>query len=94
MDGRAVGSGALLVQLTIPRPGVPSDRAGRVQSVYIEPAARLRGIARAVMDRIIAYAKDAQLVSLSLHPSDDARPLYAALGFEAADEMTLRLTDL
>ncbi len=90
-DGRAVASGAVLLYLSIPRPGLVSDRSGRVQSVYVEPAARRAGIARAIMDEIIAYARAAPLIALTLHPSDEARGLYAALGFEQADEMTLRL---
>ncbi len=85
-----VGSGGLLVHLTIPRPNLASDRAGRVQSLYIIPSARRRGIARAIMERILAHARASQLVSLSLHPSDEARPLYAALGFQTGNEMLLR----
>ncbi len=89
---RIIGSGALLVHLTIPRPGDASDRAGRVQSVYVEPQVRRQGVARALMDAILTHARDSALVAVTLHPSDDARPLYAALGFEAADEMVLRRT--
>jgi GNAT superfamily N-acetyltransferase len=92
-DDRVIGSGAVLVHLSIPRPGSPSDKAGRVQSVYVEPGARHNGVARAIMDRILAFAKEAKLISLSLHPSEPARRLYLALGFEVADEMTLRLVD-
>jgi GNAT superfamily N-acetyltransferase len=90
---RVAGSGAVLVQLSIPRPGLFSDRAGRVQSVYVEPAERHSGVARAIMERILAFARESSLISLSLHPSDPGRRLYAALGFEAADEMTLKLAD-
>jgi len=72
-------------------PRFASDRAGRVQSVYVDPNARHQGVARAIMQYILDFARSAQLISLSLHPSDPARSLYAALGFEAADEMTLRL---
>jgi GNAT superfamily N-acetyltransferase len=85
-----VGSGAVLVHLAIPRPGSPSDRAGRVQSVYVVPGARRSGIARALMNEAIAFAREAKLISLVLHPSDEARPLYAAMGFTEADEMLLR----
>jgi GNAT superfamily N-acetyltransferase len=56
------------------------------------PVARRRGVARALMDALIAYAREAQLIFLALHPSDDARPLYEAMGFGAADELTLRLS--
>ena len=90
-DGAVLGSGAILVHAVLPRPKSASARTGRVQSVYVVPAARRRGIARAIMDGLLAYARERGLISLSLHPSDDARGLYASLGFEAANEMRLSL---
>ncbi|HYZ15443.1 MAG TPA: GNAT family N-acetyltransferase [Candidatus Acidoferrum sp.] len=89
--GHPVGSGALLVHLAIPRPRIVSDREGRVQSVYVEPQARRRGIARAIMAEITAYARSVPLIRLTLHPSEDGRPLYASLGFVPLDEMGMRL---
>src|SRR6202011_1410480 len=91
-DGEPIGSASLLVHVAIPRPGFPSDREGRVQSVYIVPAARRRGLARTLMDAVMEYARTAMLIRLTLHPSDDARPLYISLGFSELDEMGLRLT--
>jgi GNAT superfamily N-acetyltransferase len=91
-NGEPIASGSLLVHAAIPRPGWPSDREGRVQSVYVAPHARRRGIARALMAELSGYARAAMLIRLVLHPSDDARPLYASLGFEQLDEMGLRLT--
>jgi ribosomal protein S18 acetylase RimI-like enzyme len=88
-----VASGGILIHLTIPRPGSSSERAGRVQSVYVIPDSRRNGIARAVMERILSYAREATLVSLSLHPSNEARKLYGGLGFVAADEMLIRFSD-
>lgn len=87
-----VGSGAVLVHVAIPRPSSPSDRAGRVQSVYVVPPARRTGVARALMNEAIAFARATNLVFLALHPSDDARPLYASMGFVDADEMLMRFT--
>jgi ribosomal protein S18 acetylase RimI-like enzyme len=89
----ALASGAVLVHVAIPRPGFPSDREGRVQSVYVMPDARRRGIARAIMAEIMEYAREAMLIRLSLHPSDEARALYLALGFRKLDELGLRLTN-
>ena len=91
-NGAAIASGALLLHVAIPRPRASSDREGRVQSVYVVPDARRRGIARALMERIMEYARAAALIRLTLHPSDEARPLYAALGFSALDEMGLRIS--
>jgi GNAT superfamily N-acetyltransferase len=92
-NGEPVASGALLVQLAIPRPGFASERCGRVQSVYVVPHARMRGIARALMDVLLGWAREHALIFLTLHPSDEARPLYESLGFTPADEMALRLSD-
>jgi GNAT superfamily N-acetyltransferase len=91
-NGDAIASGAVLIQVAIPRPRAQSDREGRVQSVYVTRDARRRGIARALMDRVIAYARASALIRLTLHPSDEARPLYAALGFSPLDEMGLRIS--
>jgi GNAT superfamily N-acetyltransferase len=89
--GHPVGSGALLVHAAVPRPFVDSEREGRVQSVFVEPEARRRGIARALMAEITAYARALPLIRLTLHPSEDGRALYASLGFVPLDEMGLRL---
>jgi GNAT superfamily N-acetyltransferase len=89
-DGNVIGSGALLIYLTIPRPGFASDRAGRVQSVYVAPHARRRGVARAIVQHIVDLARHKKLTSLVLHPTDAARALYAEFGFKPADEMMLR----
>jgi ribosomal protein S18 acetylase RimI-like enzyme len=90
--GTALASGSLLIYTAIPRPGSASDREGRVQSVYVAPDARRRGIARALMAAILDHARSESLIRLVLHPSDEARPLYASLGFAPLDEMGLRLT--
>lgn len=92
-DGAAIASGSLLVYAAIPRPGAASDQEGRVQSVYVVPGARRRGIARALLDAIIAEARAAPLIRLVLHPSDEARSFYAGLGFVELDEMGLRFGD-
>ncbi|HEY4438813.1 MAG TPA: GNAT family N-acetyltransferase [Candidatus Elarobacter sp.] len=90
-DGAVVASGAILVQIAIPRPGWDSEECGRVQSVYVVPGARKRGIARALMRELLDFARKRELIYLTLHPSDEARALYASLGFRPADEMGMRL---
>ena len=91
-SGEAVASGAVLVHVAIPRPGFPSDREGRVQSVYVVPGERRRGIAHAIMAEIMDFARASMLIRLTLHPSDEARELYTSLGFTELDELGLRLT--
>lgn len=90
--GETVASGALLLQLAIPRPGSASRCEGRVHSVYVVPSARRCGVARAIMEELLRFAREAQVIRLKLHPSEVARPLYRALGFIDLDEMGLQLT--
>ena len=90
-DERVIASAGVLIHVAIPRPGSRSASAGRVQSLYVVPEARRRGIARSLMDHIVRYARATALISLSLRPSDEARPLYAGFGFVEADEMLLPL---
>ncbi|BDE07248.1 hypothetical protein WPS_25240 [Vulcanimicrobium alpinum] len=90
-DGAPVASAGVLILPTMPRPELDSAESARVQSVFVAPHARRRALARTLMDRLVAYARERGLISLTLHPSDEARPLYTSMGFTAADEMQLRL---
>ena len=55
-----------------------------------QPEFRNRGIARQIMLTILAWVKERGLRSVNLHASDEGRPLYERLGFEATNEMRLR----
>lgn len=70
-DGRAVATG--------PTP--------LVVNVYTDPAWRRRGIARTLMNIIRRWAEARRFDRVSLHASDDGRPLYESLGFEPTNEM-------
>jgi ribosomal protein S18 acetylase RimI-like enzyme len=91
--GEPLASGSLLIQRSTPRPGSASDRDGRVQGVYVLQAARRRGIARALMAQIMAFARAEALIRLTLHPTDEARGLYESLGFTVLDELGLQLVE-
>jgi len=59
-----------------------------VQNVYTEPAWRKRGVARALMLKLMQWADEHSLDRLVLHASEEGRPLYASLGFSATREMS------
>ena len=92
-DRVVAGAGVQLRQvLPFPRSdsGAASVAKGRqaiVLNVYTEPAWRRRGLARALMERVIEWARLEELDSLVLHASDDGRRLYQELGFVATNEM-------
>jgi GNAT superfamily N-acetyltransferase len=63
-----------------------------ILNMYVEREHRRRGIARALMEKMIAWCRENGFVSVGLHASDEGRPLYEQLGFEATNEMRLKLT--
>lgn len=88
-EGRPAGSGLLWFQPGHPRPMVPRGTIPYLLSVFVEPAARRAGVARAITEAAIAAARDAGHPRLVLHASDAGRPLYAKLGFTTTNEMRL-----
>jgi GNAT superfamily N-acetyltransferase len=85
-DNGVVGGAGVLI---LPWPGYQSRRAW-IQNVYVLPAFRRRGIAREMMQRLLAWCRAEGLDSVSLHASDEGYPLYVELGFVPTNEMWLK----
>lgn len=75
-------------------PRISHDRSFVVQApvplvvnVYTEPPWRGKGIARALMQELMAWATDKGADRVLLHASDAGRPLYRSLGFVGTNEM-------
>ena len=75
-------------------PGTASERETLpyVFNVFCEPGHRRRGLARMLMAEIVAWAKAEGQEIMDLHASDEGRPLYTSMGFEATREMRLDLS--
>jgi len=58
--------------------------------VYTDPAWRRRGVARAVMEAILAWCRRRRFTRIRLHASDLGRPLYESLGFAPTRELGWR----
>ncbi|MDQ2766849.1 MAG: GNAT family N-acetyltransferase [Gemmatimonadota bacterium] len=87
-----VAGAGLIVRAMIPRPGptgMIEEREAQVVNVYTEIAWRRRGIAALVMRQLLDYTRANHLNRVSLHASEDGRPLYEALGFAPTNEMRL-----
>ena len=80
-DGKSAGCVALTVQV--------AERAGVVKKMYVVPAYRKRGIARALLGALIAYARERGLDRLVLDTARErmqaAYALYLALGFRECE---------
>ena len=66
-------------------------RRATILNVYTDPDYRRRGIARQLMQTMIAWCKQEGFARVTLHASDDGRHLYQSLGFEPSNEMRLNL---
>jgi GNAT superfamily N-acetyltransferase len=62
-----------------------------IVNVYVEPAWRRRGAARALMVAILDALGARGISRVLLHASEEGRSLYESLGFTATNEMRLRL---
>jgi GNAT superfamily N-acetyltransferase len=88
---RVVAGGAVIIS---PWPAHPYDlecRRATILNVYTDPECRRRGIARQLMQTIIAWCQREGFARVTLHASDEGRHLYESLGFEPSNEMRLNL---
>lgn len=87
-SGVVAGGGVAIVPYQ-PTPLDPVARRAYVLNMYTEPEYRRHGLARQVLEVIIAWCREQGMKAVVLHASDAARPLYEALGFEPTNEMRL-----
>jgi GNAT superfamily N-acetyltransferase len=89
--GRIIGgAGAVLLDWG-PTRGEPAGTRARIVNVFTDERWRRRGIARALVDRVMAACSDLDIRVYSLAASAEGDPLYRSLGFVPYEnEMILR----
>ena len=94
VGGEPAGIGAVSIYEVPPAPAVSGTEA-YISSMYTEPRFRGLGVARAILDELVAFAHTAGVRGrVWLRATDAGRPLYASAGFLPRDYfMQLRLTD-
>ena len=90
-SGRVVAGGGIIIFEYHSSPSDPNPKRPLVVNMYTEPDYRRRGLARRLMEIMIAWCKQEGFGSVLLHASDEGRPLYEALGFVPTNEMRLKL---
>jgi GNAT superfamily N-acetyltransferase len=94
IDGQPVGSGGITIYDVPPGPGGPHTLEAYVMSMYTLPTHRGRGVAGAVLDEMIDFARAAGAGLVWLRASAMGRPVYVRAGFEPRDSyLALRLRD-
>jgi GNAT superfamily N-acetyltransferase len=91
MEGQVIAGGGVLLVPFQPSPSQSRPMRPFIVNVYTEPSYRRRGMARRVVEEIVAWCRAQGYAAVSLHATDDARPLYESLGFLPTNEMRLEL---
>jgi GNAT superfamily N-acetyltransferase len=91
VDGRVVAGGGVAIVGFQPTPFDPSPHRAWVLNMYTEPAFRRRGLAKQLLETILAWCREQGLKSVFLHASGAGRPLYELLGFRPTNEMRVIL---
>jgi len=68
-----------------------STRRGNILNVYTEPEYRRRGLARSLMEAALDWCRSNAIDLVVLHASPEGRGLYESLGFQASNEMRIKL---
>ena len=91
LNGEIVGGGGIVVAAW---PGYPAENHAKrawILNMYTEPGARRRGVAKRLLEAMIAWCRSEGFSAVSLHASAAGRPVYEAAGFRPTNEMTLKL---
>jgi GNAT superfamily N-acetyltransferase len=91
-DGKIVGGAGIVVSAWPGNVGSTLASRAMILNMFVEPHYRRRGIARSLMEVMIAWCKSAGYSYVGLHASDEGRPLYESLGFQPTNEMRLNFT--
>ena len=90
--GRIVAGGGALLRRLLPRPGhVHGSEEAYLLNVYTDPQHRRRGLARQLMQLILAWCDTRGITRITLHASNAGRLVYQGLGFVDTNEMRLVL---
>ncbi len=88
-EGEVVACAILIWWTMLPSLTELHRRRAYVSSVYCDPAWRRRGIARHLMEQLLAHAQEMGVQRLILWASDMGRPLYLDQGFEPSRALEL-----
>jgi GNAT superfamily N-acetyltransferase len=89
LDGRAVGSAAVMWFPHPPSPINPIGLEAYVLNVFTDARWRRRGVARALMERIVEEARARGVKRIWLRASEDGRPLYVDMGCRESNYLQL-----
>lgn len=87
--GKVVASGWVFLYEVHPRPDRPGPYEPYILSMFTEPAHRGRGIAQAIVNLLLEWARKHGYRNAFLHASDMGRRIYESVRFRQTAEMRL-----
>lgn len=87
VDGEDAGCGAICLSDELPSPDNPSGRCAYLMNIYVRESFRNRGVAHAVVSRLIEEAKKRNCGKIYLETTADGKPVYTSLGFRDMPDM-------
>lgn len=92
-DEQVIAGAGMWISHGAPLPNLHSadNRRANIVNVYTNPHHRRQGIARQLLERLIALAREEGYPVVQLHASEAGRPLYESVGFRDTNELRLLL---
>ncbi|NTV35903.1 MAG: GNAT family N-acetyltransferase [Anaerolineaceae bacterium] len=90
-NGEMAASGSLSIMPWLPRPVDPVGQQPYVHGIYTLAEHRRKGLARRIMEAIVAECRQKKYFAIKLNASTEGQSLYESLGFHPTNEMLLEL---
>lgn len=86
-----VAGGAATLVHWPPSPSDSNPVRAFVYNVWTEPGHRKQGLARQIMEAIHVWCEERGIRTISLHASEEGKPLYASMGYKLTNEMRRKI---
>ena len=89
-EGQIVAGGGMILRRLLPRLGsISGGREAYILNMFTDHEHRRKNLARQIMQVMIDWCQESNIGRVSLHASDEGRPLYESMKFKATNEMML-----
>lgn len=88
-EGAVMGCGDVCYQWELPSPDNVSGRNAYLMNIYVLPAYRRNGVGEAIVNYLVAMAKERECGKIYLETTDCGRRLYRRCGFTDLPSMMI-----
>lgn len=87
LDGKECGCGAVCLSDELPSPDNQSGKCAYLMNIYVREAFRNKGVAHAIVRRLIEVAFENGCGKIYLETTADGKSVYSSLGFRDMPDM-------